>query len=261
MNEMFFSYVPGESFLHRLDPRTKLMSVMLLSIIVLQASAFEEIIGLSGIFLVFSLPAKLGISHHLRSLRPMLFFFLFLFIVQSMFSGGERIFSMGMLGISYEGLWKAALITSRFILLILFASLLISTTSPAVLTLGIEKMLRPLPLSLIGISSHDLAIMMSISMRFVPLLHMSLEQILQAQVSRGMNMRRNPLKGLSSLVVPMIHSTLRMAEDMSMVMESRCYQGVYRTSMFELKMHKEDLLSIFIVVAIVTLFFYLHMSG
>lgn len=259
MNKMFFSYIPGESFLHRLDPRTKIISVMLLSIVILRASDFQDIFVLSVVFLVFSLPAKLGIRHHLQSLRPMLFFFLFLFIVQSIFSGGESIFSMGMLGISYEGLWKAALVTSRFILLVLFASLLISTTSPALLTLGIEKMLRPLPLSLVGVSSHDLAIMMSISMRFVPLLHMNLEQILQAQASRGMDLRRNLLKGVSSLAVPMVYSTLRMAEDMSLAMESRCYQGLYRTSMFELKMHKEDISSLFMVVAIVISFFFLHM--
>jgi len=259
MNEFFFSYVPGRSFLHRLDPRTKLLSTMLLSIVVLRASDFQDIAALSSVFLVFSLPAKLGIRHHFKALRPMLLFFLFIFLVQSMFSGGESIFSMGMLGISYEGLWKGALVTSRFILLVLFASLLISTTSPALLTLGIEKMLRPLPLSLLGISSHDLAIMMSISMRFVPLLHISLEQIAQAQVSRGMDLRRNPLKGVSSLAVPMVHSTLRMAEDMSMAMESRCYQGIYRTSMFELKMHKEDLSSLLIVVAIVTSILYLQM--
>lgn len=259
MNEFFFSYVPGRSFLHRLDPRTKLLSTMLLSIVVLRASDFQDIAALSSVFLVFSLPAKLGIRHHFKALRPMLFFFLFIFLVQSMFSGGESIFSMGMLGISYEGLWKGALVTSRFILLVLFASLLISTTSPALLTLGIEKMLRPLPLSLLGISSHDLAIMMSISMRFVPLLHISLEQIAQAQVSRGMDLRRNPLKGVSSLAVPMVHSTLRMAEDMSMAMESRCYQGIYRTSMFELKMHKEDLSSLLIVVAVVTSILYFQM--
>lgn len=259
MNEVFFSYVPGGSFLHRLDPRTKLISVMLLSIVVLRASDFQDIVVLSSAFLVFSLPAKLGIGHHLKALRPMLLFFLFIFVVQSMFSEGESIFSIGMLGISYEGLWKGVLVTSRFILLVLFASLLISTTSPALLTLGIEKMLRPLPLSPLGISSHDLAIMMSISMRFVPLLHMGLEQIAQAQISRGMDLRRNPLKGVSSLAVPMVHSTLRMAEDMSMAMESRCYQGIYRTSMFELKMHKEDFSSIFIVAAIVSLYFYLQM--
>jgi energy-coupling factor transport system permease protein len=257
MNELFFSYIPGKSFLHRLDPRTKLISVMLLSIVVLRASSFQDIILLLCIFLVFALLTKLGIRHHLISLRPMLLFFTFIFTVQAMFSGGESILSIGPLGISSEGLWKGGLVTSRFILLVLFASLLISTTRPALLTLGIERMLRPLPLSLWGISSYDLAIMMSISMRFVPLLRGSLEQIAEAQISRGMDLHRYPLKGVSSMAVPMIHNTLRMTEDLAMAMESRCYQGIHRTSMFELKMHKEDWSSLFIVASIVTLFFYL----
>ncbi|WP_214044038.1 energy-coupling factor transporter transmembrane protein EcfT [Methanomethylovorans sp.] len=259
MNELFFSYVPGRSFLHRLDPRTKLISIMLLSIVVLRASDLQDIVVLFGVFLVFSLPADLGIRHHFKALRPLLLFFLFIFLVQSMSSEGEYIFSMGMIGISYEGIWKGVLVTSRFILLVLFASILISTTSPAFLSLGIERMLRLLPLSLLGISSHDLSIMMSISMRFVPLLHMNFEQIVQAQVSRGMDLRRHPLKGVSSLMVPMVHSTLRMAEDISMAMESRCYQGIYRTSMFELKMRKEDIFSLLIVMIFVILFFHLQM--
>jgi energy-coupling factor transport system permease protein len=232
---------------------------MLLSVVVLRASSFQDMVLLSSAFLLFALLAKQGIKHHLNSLRPMLLFFIFIFLVEVMFSESEGSFYLGPLGVSYEGLWKGMLVTSRFILLVLFASLLISTTRPALITLGIERMLRPLPLSLLGISSYDLATMMSISMRFVPLLHMSLEQILQAQVSRGMDLRRNLLKGVSSLAIPMVYSTLRMAEDMSLAMESRCYQGFYRTSMFELKMHKEDISSLFIVVAIVISFFFLQM--
>ncbi|WP_370572206.1 energy-coupling factor transporter transmembrane protein EcfT [Methanomethylovorans sp.] len=258
MNELFFSYIPGTSFLHRLDPRTKLVSVMLFSIIVLRASSFQDMVLLSSIFIISALLAQLGIRHHLNSLRPMLLFFIFIFSVQAIFSEGERIFSMGPVGISSEGLWKGGLVTSRFILLVLFASLLVSTTLPSLLTLGIERMLRPLPLSLLGISSYDIAIMMSISMRFVPLLHGTLEQTAEAQVSRGMDLRHNPLKTIPSMAIPMIRNTLRMTEDLAMAMESRCYQGIHRTSMFELKMHKEDWLSLFIVASIVTLFFYLQ---
>ena len=255
MNELFFSYLPGKSILHRLDPRTKLISVMLLSIVVLRASTFKTIGLLFCIFFTLSLLARLGIRHHLNSLRPMLLFFIFIFAVQAMSSGGEGLFSIGPVAISSEGIWTGGLVASRFVLLVLFASLLLSTTRPALLTLGIERMLRPLPLSLLGISSYDLAIMMSISMRFVPLMHGNLSQILQAQFSRGMDLNRHPLKGVSSMAVPMIHSTMRMAEDLAMAMESRCYQGVHRTSMFELKMHKEDFFSLFTVACMVILFF------
>lgn len=251
MNELFFSYLPGKSILHRLDPRTKLVSVMLLSIVVLRASTFQVLGLLFCLFFLLSLLARLGFLHHLNSLRPMLLFFIFIFAVQAMSSEGESILSVGPLGISSAGIWKGSLVTSRFILLVLFASLLLSTTSPAFLTLGIEKMLRPLPLSLLGISSYDLAIMMSISMRFVPLMYRNLSQILQAQISRGMDLNRHPLRGVSSMAVPMIYSTMRMAEDLAMAMESRCYQGFYRTSMFELKMHKMDYMCLLIVVFIV----------
>lgn len=256
MNELFFSYIEGRSVLHRLDPRTKLVSVMLLSVVVLGASSSQDMVLLSSAFLLFALLAKQGIKHHLNSLRPMLLFFIFIFLVEVMFSESEGLFYLGPLGVSYEGLWKGMLVTSRFILIVLFASLLISTTRPALITLGIERMLRPLPLSLLGISSYDLATMMSISMRFVPLLHESLQQITEAQVSRGMDLRRNPLKAIPSIAVPMIRNTLRVTEDLAMAMESRCYQGAYRTSMLELDMHKEDWLSLLIVAFIIILFFY-----
>lgn len=256
MNELIFSYLPGNSILHRLDPRTKLISVMLLSIVVLRSYTFQALSLLFCIFLLMSLIARLGLRHHFNSLRPMLLFFIFIFAVQAMSSEGESILSIGPLSITSEGIWKGGLVTSRFILLVLFASLLLSTTRPAILTLGIEKMLRPLPLSIIGISSYDLAIMMSISMRFIPLIHGNLSQILQAQISRGMDINRHPLKGVSSMAVPMMHSTMRMAEDLAIAMESRCYQGIHRTSMFELKIHKMDCLSLFIVVCVVLFLFF-----
>lgn len=258
MNELLFSYIPGKSVIHRLDPRTKLVSVMLLSVVVLRASVFPDLVLLSCFFLLFALLAKQGIKHHLNSLRPMLLFFIFIFTVQAMFSEGERIFSLGPLGISSEGIWKGGLVISRFVLLVLFSSLLVSTTRPALLTAGIERMLRPLPLYLIGISSYDLATMMSISMRFMPLLHGSVKQTAEVQVSRGMGLRHNPLKTIPSMAIPIIRNTLRMTEDLAMAMESRCYQGIHRTSMFELEMRKDDWLSLFIVACIVTLFIYLQ---
>ncbi|MBC7085402.1 MAG: energy-coupling factor transporter transmembrane protein EcfT [Methanomethylovorans sp.] len=256
MNKIFFAYTPRKSYIHTLDPRTKLISVMLLSFTVLKASTFQDIILLSSVFFIFAFLAQLGIKHHFNSLRPMLMFFIFIFIVQIIFTESESTHSAGALGISYEGICKGVIVTLRFVLLILFTSLIISTTSPAILTQGIERLLRPFPLSFLGVSSYDIAVMISISMRFLPLLYESVQHTIEAQISRGINPQRFSFKSISFLVVPMINNALRMTENLSIAMESRCYQGIHRTSMFELKMHKKDWISLFIMLIFVLLFLY-----
>lgn len=240
MHEFFFNYVPGNSPIHKLDPRTKLIAVMVVSIFIFNAQTFFEFGIIAGFFLLIAFISGVNYRIFLNTLRPMFIFFSFLFLIQLFLSEGVPIFTFGFVHPTYEGLEIGLQITTRFILLIIVASLLIATTRPALITSGIERLLRPLPLKYLGISSFDLATMMSLSIRFIPLLFDNTKKIQQSQVSRGMDFKHNIFKSFSSIAVPLIMSTRRTAQDISTAMESRCYQGKYRTSLFELEMKNTD---------------------
>ncbi len=244
MPDIMFSYVSGTSFIHRLDPRTKILAVMALSILIFRSATVLHFGAVALLFLILCPVDRVGIWHHIRSLRPMLLFFTFIFMVQLFLTSGTPLFTIGWLQPTVEGLTKGALVTSRFILLILYASVLTSTTRASMLTNGIEHLLRPLPLKYLGVTSFEIATMMSLSILFVPVLLMHARDVRNAQLSRGMGIRRNFYPGMMSMVVPVLTGSLRLAEEIAMGMDSRCYQGRYRTSLFELRMRKADRLVI-----------------
>ncbi|MHC1576928.1 MAG: energy-coupling factor transporter transmembrane component T family protein, partial [Methanosarcinaceae archaeon] len=244
MPDMMFSYVQGTSFIHRLDPRTKIIAVMVLSIFIFRSTTVVHLCGMALLFLILCHAGRVGVLHHLRSLRPMLVFFTFIFMVQLFLTSGTPLFTFGWLQPTVEGMVKGALVTSRFILLILYASMLTSTTRAAMLTNGIERLLRPLPLKGLGVTSFEIATMMSLSIHFVPVLLMHARDVRNAQFSRGLGNRRNFYTGMMSMVIPVLTGSLRMADEIAMGMDSRCYQGRYRTSLFELRMRTADRLVI-----------------
>ncbi|MDO9517021.1 MAG: energy-coupling factor transporter transmembrane component T [Methanosarcinaceae archaeon] len=240
MDELFLSYIHGNSILYRLDPRTKLVTLMAISILVLQTFTFPRL----GVFIVFFiLLAHLsGVSTGIlvRSIKPMLIFFTFIFLMHLFLTQGTPIFQIGLVHPTFEGLTTGTIITARFVLLILFASLLTATTRPTMITNGIERLLRPLPLKRFGLSSFDIATMMSLSIRFVPVLLDTARQIRYAQISRCLDFRHNMFRSVSTTITPMIRESLQTADELAIAMESRCYQGHFRTSLFELKMKSAD---------------------
>ncbi|WP_342306278.1 energy-coupling factor transporter transmembrane protein EcfT [Methanolobus sp. ZRKC5] len=246
MNNLFLSFVPGSSLLHRLDPRTKIIGLMLASICILEASSFVEIVLIAFVFLSLVIACKLPSIHFVRSVRPMLFFFAILFITQLLFTEGTIIYRFKWISVSYEGLVLGSIITLRFIFLLLFAALLTATTSPSRITTGIERLLRPLPLKYIGISSHDLAMMMSLSIYFVPLLYDNFRSLKEAQFSRGLNIKKAPVKAIFSLSVPLVSSSVRRVEEVALAMESRCYSSLGRTSIHVMMIKKVDYLFFFL---------------
>ncbi|MDY0388475.1 MAG: energy-coupling factor transporter transmembrane protein EcfT [Methanolobus sp.] len=246
MNNLFLSFVPGSSLLHRLDPRTKIIGLMLSSICILEASSFVEIVLLTFVFLSLVISCKLPAMHFVRSVRPMLFFFAILFITQLLFTEGNTIYRFKWISLSYEGLLLGSIITLRFIFLLLFAALLTATTSASRITTGIERLLRPLPLRYMGISSHDLAMMMSLSIYFVPLLYDNFRSLKEAQFSRGLNIKKTPVKAIFSLSVPLVNSSLRRVEEVALAMESRCYTSLGRTSIHVMEVKKLDYLFFFL---------------
>ncbi|WP_445474275.1 energy-coupling factor transporter transmembrane component T family protein [Methanococcoides methylutens] len=247
MSEILFSYVPGNSFLHSMDPRAKILSVMCLSILIFNVSMLSHLFALAVLFAILTNIAGVGISIAIRSLRPMVIFFVFIFLIHLFFTDGSPVLSLAF-SPTYEGLEKGSLVTGRFILLILFGSLLTSTTRPALVTSGIEHLLRPFPLRKFGATSFEVATMMSLAIHFIPHLLWYVGQIKDAQMSRGLKYGHHPISGMLSLAIPALMGSMRMADDVALSMESRCYQGNYRTSLFEMKMAASDRLICIIVV-------------
>ncbi|MCS3924257.1 energy-coupling factor transporter transmembrane protein EcfT [Methanosalsum natronophilum] len=176
--------------------------------------------------------------------------------MQLLFTDGNEIISFINTSITYEGLYLGLTVISRFVFLILFATVLTSTTRPSMITNGIERILRPLPLKYLGISSHELATMMSLSIRFIPELFENAKEIKDAQVSRGMDPSRSFLKSISSISIPLVSNSLNYVEELVIAMENRCFQGQERTNLYELKMDKSDWISLLILCSLLISYLY-----
>ncbi|WP_094227068.1 energy-coupling factor transporter transmembrane component T family protein [Methanolobus psychrotolerans] len=251
MDSLFMSFVPGDSIIHRLDPRTKILGLMLASICIFYASSFEWIALIALVFVILILVCKLPLKHFVHSARPMILFFVILFLMQLLFTEGKPIFSSKWITISYEGLVLGTILTLRFIFLLLFAALLTTTTSPSKITAGIEKFLRPLPLKYMGISSHDLAMMMSMSIYFVPMMYDNFRNLKDAQLSRGLNIKKDPVKAIIALSVPLVSISVRAAEDVALAIESRCYKSTGRTSVHMMGLKKNDYICLFLYILLI----------
>ncbi|MDR6222371.1 energy-coupling factor transporter transmembrane component T family protein [Methanococcoides alaskense] len=249
-----FSYVAGKSILHGLDPRVKIFSVMCLSILIFRSSALVDLLVFTLLFVGLTIIAGSGLSG-IRSVRPLFPIFVFIFLMHFFFTEGVALFD-SQFSPTYEGLLKGSLVTVRFVLLILYGSLLTSTTRPAVITTGIERILRPLPLRRVGVTSFEIATMMSLALYFMPHLLWYAGQVKDSQLSRGSKYRRDPISGTLSLAIPVLKGSMRMADDVAMAMESRCYQGNFRTSLFELKMTTRDVLVFSFVLGVTALVLY-----
>jgi len=226
-------YTPGR-LIHTLDPRVKIVAVMLVSITVLRADAFIAVavtILIAGITFI----ARLSPAHLLRAVKPLMIFFVLIFLMHLFFTPGTP---LPLPLATYEGLYQGVLLTWRFVFLILSAAILTMTTTPSELMSGIEWFLRPLrPL---GISSHDVAVMVSMVLRFVPALLQELDQIKEAQMARGADFKTGTIlarmKRISSLVIPLVRNSILRAEELAIGMEGRGYRRGPRTYMRELRM-------------------------
>ena len=250
MSNLFLAYIPGTSPIHKLDPRTKIVAVMIASIIIFMASSFAEMALIGGVFLILLLISNVSYKSTLASVKPMLLFLAIIFLMQLFLTEGKTMFSLFGFNATLEGLNTGILLTARFLYLLMFASLLTATTAPSLITVGIERMLRPLPLKKTGISSFDLATMMTLSIHFLPLLYEHFRYLKDAQISRGLDFRNSPLKTIYSLSVPMIKIAFRSADEVAFAMESRCYQGMSRTSLYNPRIQKKDFLALSVFIAV-----------
>ncbi|MCK1995268.1 energy-coupling factor transporter transmembrane protein EcfT [Peribacillus muralis] len=221
-------YVPANSLLHRMDPRAKLLLVFLFVCVVFLANNFVSY-GLLAVFTILLISiSKIPLRYLYNGLKPIFFLIVFTFLLHILFTKeGELLFEYGWFAIYEGGLIQGLFISIRFTLLILVTSLLTLTTTPISITDGMEELLGPLKKWKMPV--HELALMMSIALRFIPTLMEETEKIMKAQTARGVDFSSGPIKervkSIVPLLVPLFVSSFKRAEELATAMESRGYRG------------------------------------
>lgn len=245
-------YYPGESWIHRLDPRVKIMATILFVIALFVVKDFIgfgiAVVGLAAVIII----SKVPLSFILRGLKPIFLIIAFTFILNLFMIRGEVLVSFWVLSITKEGVRTAVFMAVRLILLIIGSSLLTLTTKPISLTDGIESLLSPF--KRFGLPAHELAMMMTIALRFIPTLLEETDKIMKAQQARGADFESGNIirraKALIPILVPLFISAFRIAQDLAMAMEARCYGGNgKRTRMNGMKFQKRDVAASILLAA------------
>ena len=236
-------YYQGESLIHRLDPRVKIIATILF---IAELFIVDSFIGFAVYTAVLALTvavSKVPLSFIMKGLKPVLLIIIFTFCLNIFMVDGKIIFQIGFLKVTEEGIYKAFYMGVRLVLLIIGSSLLTLTTKPISLTDGIERLLYPF--SKIGVPAHEIAMMMSIALRFIPTLLEETDKIMKAQQARGADFESGNIfaraKALVPILVPLFISAFRIAQDLAMAMEARCYKGGKgRTRMHAMKFQGYD---------------------
>ncbi len=236
-------YLPGKSVMHRADPRTKIIITMLFMIVLFIIDSIWALL----VALVFVAAAywisKIPIKYAIKGIRPILFIILFTVVINMFMTDGNTIVNLGFARITDQGLLRAAIVSLRVFMLITSASVMTYTTTPIMLTDGIEKLLKPL--KKVKFPVHEMAMMMTIALRFIPTLIDETDKIMKAQAARGADIGTGNLleraKSFIPILIPLFVSSFRRADDLAIAMEARCYRGSKgRTSMRVLKYGKVD---------------------
>lgn len=236
-------YYRADSLLHHLDPRTKIVGTVLYIISLFVCKSIPAYVLAAACLAVVIKISTVPFSYMVRGLKAVFTILLFSVFLNMFFIPGKVILDLGFCDISREGLQTAIFMAIRLIFLILGSSLMTLTTTPNQLTDGMEKLLGPL--KKIKVPVHEIAMMMSIALRFIPILTEELDKIMKAQMARGAEFDQgNLIKKIKSVVpvlVPLFISSVRRATDLAMAMESRCYHGGEgRTKMKPLIYQKQD---------------------
>ncbi|WP_295632170.1 energy-coupling factor transporter transmembrane protein EcfT [uncultured Mitsuokella sp.] len=236
-------YFPGSSILHRLDPRTKVVLLFFYLVLIFVCRSAISYAILSALTFALMVLSKVPLRMMLRSLKPLWWIILFTFVIHVFSTPGEELAKVWIFSVTWEGIVQGFYVSLRLVLLILLSSLLTFTTSPLKLTDAMEALLAPF--KRIGVPAHELAMMMTIALRFVPTLIQETDRIMKAQQSRGANFTDGSiakrLRAFVPVLVPLFLSAFRRADDLAMAMEARCYRGGEgRTQMKALKITSID---------------------
>ena len=244
-------YFPGNSIVHKLDPRMKIILIFLL---IVSIFICKNIAGLGAIILfsaILVLISKIPFKTVLKSIKPLVVIILLTAVLNIFYGKGDALVQLGKLKITSDGIETAVFMAVRIITLVVISSLLTYTTSPTELTDALERLLKPL--KLIKIDVHSIAMTMTIALRFIPTLIEEIEKIMSAQKSRGADLESGGLihraKALIPVLIPLFVSAFRRAGELAYAMECRCYHGGEgRTKMKVMKLSARDFLSLAAVI-------------
>ncbi len=254
-NITFGQYYPGSSVAHRMDPRAKIILLILYIAAVFCAGtlpAFAAPLLFMVLMIRFS---SVPVRMVLKSLKPLRFILIFTFVLNLFFLQGDTpLLNLGFARITREGLLNAVLYALRLVFLVMGSSLLTLTTAPVPLTDGLERLLSPL--KAIRFPAHEMAMMMTIALRFIPTLLEETDKIMKAQSARGADFESGNLirraKAMIPLLVPLFVSSFRRAGELAMAMEARCYHGGEgRTRLHVLKMARRDWIALALGCALI----------
>lgn len=244
-------FLPGNSIMHRLDPRVKIILLMSYIVLIFCTFNFYSLafiaISIIAIILMSGVPVKM----YLKSLKVILVIVIITSLLNMFYGSGSPIWEFGFLKITLSGIYRAIFVTVRIVCLIIVSSCLTFTTSPTDLTDAIERLMKPL--KVFHIKVHEIAMMMTIALRFVPTLLEETDKIMSAQKARGADMESGNLvqkvKSLIPVLIPLFASAFRRAYDLAIAMECRCYQGGEgRTRMKSLHIKKLDVAGIILTI-------------
>lgn len=236
-------YYPGNSVIHRLDARTKIIATLLYIIELFIVNNFWGfLIAGAALFAVIAV-SKVPVKFIFRGLTAVFLIIAFTIVLNIFMVDGRILWQWRFLKITYEGIVRAMFMAVRLVLLIIGTSMMTLTTKPVELTDGIEKLLKPF--SKIGLPSHEIALMMTIALRFIPTLMEETDKIIKAQQARGADFESGNLlqraKSLIPILIPLFVSSFRIAQDLALAMEARCYHGgTGRTRMNEIRFDRGD---------------------
>lgn len=246
-------YYPGETVIHNLDPRSKILITFIYIITLFFINTFIPYIFMT-LFLISTVKlSKVPMKLIIKGLKPLLYIISITFIINLFMTKGEKLIDFWIISISKEGAYFATIMALRLIFLVIGTSLLTLTTSPISLTDGIEKLLNPF--KKIGVPAHELAMMMTIALRFIPTLLDETDKIMKAQKARGADFESGNIikrtKSLIPILVPLFISAFRRADELAMAMEARGYRGgENRTRMKVLKLQKNDYIALILTIII-----------
>lgn len=249
-------FFPGYSVIHKLDPRTKIILAVLFIVTVFLANNPITLAFLAIITVILIIASRISLKVILKSIKPLVFILAFTAVLNIFLTRGEGepLLSWGSIKIYEEGLVRAAFMFVRVIIFILSSTVLLTyTTSPISLTDGIESLLAPL--KKIKVPVHSFAMMMSIALRFIPILVEETEKIMNAQKSRGADFSSGGLikraKALIPIIIPLLASAFNRADELATAMECRCYRGdKNRTKLVKLEYKARDILFLLAFIAI-----------
>lgn len=253
-------YVAAPSLIHELDPRSKIIATLMLTVAVFQADFPLQQAILFVLLILLILLSKVSIKIYLWAVKPFVWIILVTMLILAGFTPGTSLMEIFHINITIEGLRAAVSLAICFVILLGLARLLTVTTSPMAMSDALESLLKPL--QRLGFPVHELVMIMNISMRFIPLFFEEAERIHKAQLCRGASFREGSLKQrlgrLRSVIVPVFRNSLERADELAAAMESRGYQGGRgRTRMNELVMHPRDYLytSIMMIISLAVMLY------